>query len=95
MPTRRKKSARSRVAAAAGGASWMALLAATTLGVGQYDYVNAEISSDGNLDMDPGDAGEYRWWSSRTPPEAWTLPACPPSGHGLWAPCSARSRLTS
>jgi hypothetical protein len=38
----------------------MALLAATTLGVGQYDYVQAEISSEGNLDMDPGEVGEYR-----------------------------------
>ncbi|MCA9595261.1 MAG: hypothetical protein KC776_18210 [Myxococcales bacterium] len=60
MPSPRKKSARSRVVAAAGGASWMALLAATTLGVGQYDYVQAEISSDGKPDMDPAEAGDYR-----------------------------------
>src|SRR5690349_2933298 len=37
------------VASAASGASWMALVAATTLGVGHFDRVRAAITTDQRL----------------------------------------------
>ena len=67
MPTKtqqkRNRKLRSRsvaaVTSAATGASWMALLAATTLGVGYFDRVRARVSSDVELAFE--DSGEgYR-----------------------------------
>jgi hypothetical protein len=42
---------------AAVGASWMALVAATTIGLGHLDRVRAEVSADLSA---PGDSGRYR-----------------------------------
>ncbi len=44
---------------AAASVSWMALLAATTLGASQVDCVRAEIATDGTFG-DPDDATSYR-----------------------------------
>ncbi len=52
------------------GASWLALVAATTLGLGQVGRVRAEISAD-QLAVDDGDAGQaYRLIVQSYSPEA-------------------------
>ncbi|HEY6561515.1 MAG TPA: hypothetical protein VI072_29780 [Polyangiaceae bacterium] len=57
--TRSSSRAAAAVATAATGASWMALLAATTLGIGQFDRVRAAISSDQHL-LGEDDGQSYR-----------------------------------
>jgi hypothetical protein len=54
MATRRRKTL--TTASPLGASSWMALLAATTLGVEGANTVRAEVRSD----MDPADSREYR-----------------------------------
>lgn len=48
---------RAAAATAAKGASWMSLVAATTLGLGQVDQVRALVSAESELS---GGAGDYR-----------------------------------
>ena len=57
--TRSSSRAVAAVASAATSASWMALLAATTFGVGQFDRVRAAISSDQHL-LGEDDGQTYR-----------------------------------
>jgi hypothetical protein len=47
-------------ASAAGGVSWLALVAATTLGIGQVDRVRAEISADPGVVGAEVDGDDYR-----------------------------------
>lgn len=55
-PTTEKKT-QGRLSRAATGASWMALLAATTIGLGELDRVRAEVSADTAV---LGHGGRYR-----------------------------------
>jgi hypothetical protein len=55
-PTTEKKT-QGRLSRAATGASWMALLAATTIGLGELDRVRAEVSADTTV---LGNGGRYR-----------------------------------
>jgi hypothetical protein len=57
---KRARGATGMVATAAVGASWMALVAATTLGLGPVGRVRAEISSDQSVLSDDGDAEGMR-----------------------------------
>ena len=68
---RRVRGAAGKAAASvATGASWLALVAATTLGLGQVGRVRAEISAD-QLTVDDGDVGDaYRLIVQSYSPEA-------------------------
>src|SRR5688572_1925571 len=57
--TPRKELSRGRGASAKAGASWLALIAATSLGVGHFGCVRAEITAEPGVGTDAAD-GSYR-----------------------------------